>query len=70
MDQPGGGEDYPYVATDGRENSPAAGNPFRVHRGGSQQTGEGNLRNALREWYRFDSSTNFIGMRCAMDYQP
>jgi iron(II)-dependent oxidoreductase len=67
----GGGEDYPYVADDGRERSPDAGNVQRVVRGGSYQHGASDMRNSWRQWIPYNDSAIYIGFRCARDYtQP
>ncbi|MBI3962898.1 MAG: SUMF1/EgtB/PvdO family nonheme iron enzyme [Deinococcus sp.] len=53
---------YPYVATDGRENSSASGD--RVLRGGSFYNSASNVRSALRSFARPAWRNNGVGFRC------
>ena len=56
--------DYPYDATDGREDLDD-GDSFRMIRGGSFRHIDTDLRAAKRGWYEPNDSRNDVGFRCA-----
>lgn len=57
---------YPYVSTDGRED--LSSSSMRVVRGGAWFDRENNVQSFAR--YKYSSSYDFIGFRCAMSATP
>ena len=59
--------DYPYNATDGRENENNS-TDFRTTRGGSWRDTMTAVRSSYRLPLQPDSATNFVGMRCVLTF--